>query len=246
MREVGAGVVSEDGGDVLERRVPAHQLGGVGGRSAQRQGVMLVQPTEHVQDVSAGTVHAVRSLAAGDQRTHVLVVHLQEPAHRTHTKEVIYSMLDEFSRRRLLPAVSPAAGHLTTPTLAGLPGLCENFRPTTSKSRPILRLMSSYWATSVVRTRVVGVANVGDSLRRLSSLQHRIYNLLDTHSSGGVVIRYVLPVLWMSSLCAHKPRVVRRRRQAEAQSSRSLALGYKLCALTPLIRTHGTTFRALK
>jgi len=59
-----------------------------------------------------------------------------------------------------------------------LPGLCENFRPTTSKSSPILRLLSSHWATSVVRTRVVGVTNVGDSLRRLSSLQHRIYNLL--------------------------------------------------------------------
>jgi len=44
----------------------------------------------------------------------------------------------ELSRRRLvLPAVSPAVGHLTTPTVAGLPGLCENFRPTTSKSSPI-------------------------------------------------------------------------------------------------------------
>jgi len=84
----------------------------------------------------------------------------------------------ELSRRRLLPAVSPAAGHLTTPTVAGLPGLCENFRPTTSKSSPILRLLSSHWATSVVSTTVVGVANVGDRLRRLSSLQHRIYNLL--------------------------------------------------------------------
>ena len=74
--------------------------------------------------------------------------------------------------------------HLTTPTVAGLPGLCENFRPTTSKSSPILRLLSSHWATSVVRTRVVGVASVGDSLRRLSSLQHGIYrpNLLGTVS----------------------------------------------------------------
>ena len=90
----------------------------------------------------------------------------------------------ELSRRRLLPAVSPTAGHLTTPTVAGLPGLCENFRPTTSKSGPILRLLSSHWATSVVRTRVVGVANVGDSLRRLSSLQHRIYNLLGLATAG--------------------------------------------------------------
>ena len=91
----------------------------------------------------------------------------------------------EFSRRRLLPAVSPAAGDLTTPTVAGLPGLCESFRPTTSKSSPIIRLLSSHWATSVVRTRVVGVANVGDSLRRLSSLQHRIYNLLGHNEQPG-------------------------------------------------------------
>ena len=50
---------------------------------------------------------------------------------------------------------------------------------------PILRLLSSHWATSVVRTRVVGVANVGDSLRRLSSLQHRIYNLLGLYGLAG-------------------------------------------------------------
>ena len=41
----------------------------------------------------------------------------------------------ELSRRRLLPAVSPAAGHLTTPTVSKLPSLCETFRPTTSKSK---------------------------------------------------------------------------------------------------------------
>jgi len=90
----------------------------------------------------------------------------------------------ELSRRRLLPAVSPAAGRLTTPTVAGLPGLCENFRSKTSKSSPILRLLSSHWATSVVRTRVVGVANFGDSLRRLCSLQHRIYNLIGRNYVG--------------------------------------------------------------
>jgi len=38
------------------------------------------------------------------------------------------------SGRRSRTAVSPADGHLTTPTEAGLPGLCENFRPTASKS----------------------------------------------------------------------------------------------------------------
>ena len=65
--------------------------------------------------------------------------------------------------------------------------------------------------------------------------------------SGGVVIRYVLPVLWMTSflLISH---VAQRRRPAEAQCTRSLGLGYKLCAIIPVAghRTHGTTFRTLK
>jgi len=41
--------------------------------------------------------------------------------------------------------------------------------------------------------------------------------------------------------------VARRRRPAELQCTRSLGLGYKLCAVIPVIgqRTHGTTFRAL-
>jgi len=30
----------------------------------------------------------------------------------------------------LWPTMSPADGHLTTPTVAGLPCICENFRPT--------------------------------------------------------------------------------------------------------------------
>ena len=34
----------------------------------------------------------------------------------------------------LQPTVSPVDGHLTTPTVAGLPGLCENFCPTASRS----------------------------------------------------------------------------------------------------------------
>ena len=36
-------------------------------------------------------------------------------------------------RRSLQPAVLPADGHLTTPTVAGLPGLFENFHPTAPK-----------------------------------------------------------------------------------------------------------------
>ena len=43
-------------------------------------------------------------------------------------------------------------------------------------------------------------------------------------------------------------QVARRRRPAEAQCTRSLGLGYKMCAVIPAAgkRTHGTTFRALK
>ena len=44
----------------------------------------------------------------------------------THTPRRLYILCwRELNRRRLLPAVSPAAGHLTTSTVAGLPGLCE-------------------------------------------------------------------------------------------------------------------------
>jgi len=45
---------------------------------------------------------------------------------------------------------------------------------------------------------------------------------------------------------SHKPRLLaRRRRPAEAQCTRSLRLGYKMCAIIPVAgqRTHGTTFR---
>jgi len=40
----------------------------------------------------------------------------------------------------------------------------------------------------------------------------------------------------------------RRRLPAEAQCTRSLRLGYKLCAVIPVAgqSTHGTTFRTLK
>jgi len=48
---------------------------------------------------------------------------------------------------------------------------------------------------------------------------------------------------------AHKPiKVARRRRPAKAQCTRSLGLGYKLCAVIRVVgqRTHGTISRALK
>ena len=43
-------------------------------------------------------------------------------------------------------------------------------------------------------------------------------------------------------------KVARRRRPAEAQCTRSLGLGCKLCAVIPVAGqwTHGTTFRSLK
>ena len=47
----------------------------------------------------------------------------------------------KLSRRRLLPVVSPAVGHLSTPgqhvNNVRLWGVCRNFRPTTSKTSPI-------------------------------------------------------------------------------------------------------------
>ena len=48
--------------------------------------------------------------------------------------------------------------------------------------------------------------------------------------SGGVVIRYVLPVLWITLHLHVYAKVARYRRSAEAQCTRSLGLGYKLCA----------------
>ena len=58
------------------------------------------------------------------------------------------------------------------------------------------------------------------------------------------MICYVLPVLWMTSYLL----ISQGRRPGEAQCTRSLGLGYKLCAVIPVAgqRTHGTTFRALK
>ena len=63
-------------------------------------------------------------------------------------------------------------------------------------------------------------------------------------SSGGIVICYALPVLWMMS----QAKVARRHCPAKAQCTCSLGLGYKLCAVIPVAgqRTHRTTFRALK
>ena len=73
--------------------------------------------------------------ASGQTPLHVAAVH--EITGLSVPRRLYILCWSELSRHRLLPAVSPAAGHLTTPTAAGLPGLCENFRPTTSKISPI-------------------------------------------------------------------------------------------------------------
>ena len=62
------------------------------------------------------------------------------------------------------------------------------------------------------------------------------------------MIRYILPVLRMTSYLLTSRGSSRRRHPAEAQRTRSLGLGYKLCAVIPVAgqRTHRTTFLALK
>jgi len=73
------------------------------------------------------------------------------------------------------------------------------------------------------------------------------YMAMAWSSSGSVVIRYILPVLLMTSYLLTS-KVARRSRPAEAQCTLSVGLVYKLCAVIPAAgqRTHGTTFRALK
>ena len=79
--------------------------------------------------------------------------------------------------------------------------------------------------------------------RSLPNLLCMLHIAVARSSSGGVVTRYVLQVLWMTSYL-RKQEVARRRRPAEAQPWAC----YKLCAVIPAAgqRTHGTTFRALK
>ena len=62
------------------------------------------------------------------------------------------------------------------------------------------------------------------------------------------MIRFVLPVSWMTSYFSSLAKVARRRCPAEAQCTCSLGLGYKMCTVMPVAsqRMHGTTFRALK
>jgi len=66
----------------------------------------------------------------------------------------------------------------------------------------------------------------------------------DRSSSGGVVIMLCTSGFVHDVIFAHKPiNVAQRRHPAEAQCTRSLGLGYKLCAVIPAARqrTDGTT-----
>jgi len=65
--------------------------------------------------------------------------------------------------------------------------------------------------------------------------------------SGGVVIRYIFPVLWMTSYLLTS-QVCSKSPPSWSAVHTHLGLGYKLCAVIPVAgqRTHGTTFRALK
>ena len=65
-------------------------------------------------------------------------------------------MLEELSRRRLLPAVSPAAGHITTPIIIDCQGCVEISAQRPPRLAQLNAPLSSHWATSVVRARVVG------------------------------------------------------------------------------------------
>ena len=58
-------------------------------------------------------------------------------------------------------------------------------------------------------------------------------------SSGGVVMHYVLRFCGWRCVCSYA-KVARRRHPVEAQCTRSLGLGYKLCAVIPVAgqRTH--------
>ena len=70
-----------------------------------------------------------------------------------------------------------------------------------------------------------------------------------TYRRGSVLLWWRSDTLCASGfmddvIFAHKPRLLYvRRRPAEAQCTRNLGLGYKLCALLPVAgqRTHGTT-----
>ena len=63
-------------------------------------------------------------------------------------------------------------------------------------------------------------------------------------SSSGVLICYVLPVLWMTS-CLLISQGWSTLSPTEVQCTRSLGFGCKLCGVIPVAgqQTHGTTFR---
>ena len=61
-------------------------------------------------------------------------------------------------------------------------------------------------------------------------------------SSGGVMLLYVLPVLWMTFIFAHKPRLARRRRPAQLKRSAHAVFGLAInCAQQYQLQANGCT-----
>jgi len=90
-------------------------------------------------------------------------------------------------------------------------------------------------------------------LRNCTSDLHQFFVRV-TYGRGSVLLWRRGDTLFTSGLMddvifAHEPRLPDvARRPAEAQCTRSLGLGCKMCAVVPVAgqRTHGTTFRALE
>ena len=85
----------------------------------------------------------------------------------------------------------------------------------------------------------------------ISSELHQIFVHV-TYGRGSVLLWRRSDTLCTSgfmddAVFAHKPRLLNLAAQAEAKCTRSLGLGYKMCAVIPVAgqRTHGTTFRVL-
>ena len=147
--------------------------------------------------------------------------------------------------------------HASTPPLSFLQARCPSCRRTNSV-KALKAHYTGHTATvispppnmepSIVTTASVCLCaclsvrdHIFGSTRPIST---RLFCTLSTavarSSSGGVVICYVLPVLWMTSYLLAS--------QGCSASTRSLGLGYKLCAVIPGAgqRTHWTTFCRLK
>jgi len=74
--------------------------------------------TDRRRDGAEYTMH----FSSDRQSRQYLITQFLRAGYPYHARRLYILCWRELSRRRLLPTVSPAAGHLTTPTVAGLPG----------------------------------------------------------------------------------------------------------------------------